>query len=324
MCRELLTLEIYWEIRVAMGLKQLLLYMTIFHFLFGTALAEELETQRLRRLPVKDKNWVIIQTSKNRVTIVGLISKSTLKSLRESINEFPLINEIVVDSHGGDVESAIEIARIMFKKKLNLVVEGRCLSVCALFLFPAASNKVVLSNSVVAVHEMTSHILEGNTRREVSGNEIDIEIQQNSNLVIVNELKNFNMTISKFYNEIGVRPIHYAMFTKYHSDRKRYLGTSNVNLIEGNKSCPRYLGWMLDKQQLETSGIRGIQNFWYPQNEQERKRLYQANRIPIDSFFVGSGEILASYCQEKPIGWLKRQFNSLNILSSEILGRVYY
>ena len=42
------------------------------------------------------------------------------------------------------------------QRKLRLVVDGRCLSACANYLFPAAIRKAVLPGSVVAIHGLST------------------------------------------------------------------------------------------------------------------------------------------------------------------------
>lgn len=64
---------------------------------------------------------------------------------------------IVLNSQGGDVESAIKLAEAIIKHNLDTEVNGICLSGCANYLFPAGKNKKI--NGVLGFHGGMASIL---------------------------------------------------------------------------------------------------------------------------------------------------------------------
>ncbi|HYC02142.1 MAG TPA: hypothetical protein VED40_02555 [Azospirillaceae bacterium] len=66
--------------------------------------------------------------------------------------EWTAVDTVIVDSGGGDVAIAIQIAEKIASQKITLVVRGRCLSSCANYLFIAASLKIVLKDSKIGWH----------------------------------------------------------------------------------------------------------------------------------------------------------------------------
>lgn len=64
----------------------------------------------------------------------------------------PGLAAMVVTSDGGEVTSAVRLARAVRARGLLLVVRGRCISSCANFLFPAARSKAVAPNGLVIFH----------------------------------------------------------------------------------------------------------------------------------------------------------------------------
>ncbi len=62
------------------------------------------------------------------------------------------ITTFEVDSEGGDTAAALEIAELMMSRKIDLVVDGLCVSSCANYLFVAAERKLVKPGSVVGWH----------------------------------------------------------------------------------------------------------------------------------------------------------------------------
>ena len=75
-------------------------------------------------------------------------------NLSDQIREFPATNlkTIVIDSGGGDVDSAIEAAELMRDHKIKLVVDGYCLSACASILLASGSSNSIKEGSIVGFH----------------------------------------------------------------------------------------------------------------------------------------------------------------------------
>lgn len=64
----------------------------------------------------------------------------------------PGLTTLVITSDGGEVTAAIRLARAIRARGLMLVVEDRCASSCANFLFPAARTKAVADRGLLVFH----------------------------------------------------------------------------------------------------------------------------------------------------------------------------
>jgi hypothetical protein len=64
----------------------------------------------------------------------------------------PGLATLVVTSDGGEVTAAVRLARAVRTRGLLLIVQRRCISSCANFLFPAARTRAVAPGSLVIFH----------------------------------------------------------------------------------------------------------------------------------------------------------------------------
>lgn len=92
---------------------------------------------------------------------------ATLKSMLDKNIRIVLLN-----SQGGDIETAIKMAEMLLEYNVKTVVNGVCLSACANYLFPAGSKKVI--NGVLGFHGGAASIL-------------DHEIQNNTDIPLGTE-----------------------------------------------------------------------------------------------------------------------------------------
>lgn len=99
--------------------------------------------------PFQEKS-VIVQKG-NVVYFDGLISKQSFTTL----SNFPhpdKIESISINSMGGDVEAALDIADWMWENHINITIRTVCASACANYLFPAARNKFIGKDSYLLLH----------------------------------------------------------------------------------------------------------------------------------------------------------------------------
>jgi hypothetical protein len=84
------------------------------------------------------------------VCFVGSIRQHNIDKLLEI--GLPSNGWLYVNSDGGNVSLALDIAEILISKKVNIIVDGFCVSSCANYWFLAAEKKFVMENSYVAFH----------------------------------------------------------------------------------------------------------------------------------------------------------------------------
>jgi hypothetical protein len=68
------------------------------------------------------------------------------------------LQRLLIDSGGGDVAAAIELADWVFTRQLDITVTGMCLSSCANYVFPAARHKEIQPGAIVAWHGNYHHL----------------------------------------------------------------------------------------------------------------------------------------------------------------------
>jgi hypothetical protein len=68
------------------------------------------------------------------------------------------VRRLLINSGGGDVAAAIELADWVHAQQLDITVTGVCLSSCANYVFPAARYKVIRPGAIVAWHGNYHHL----------------------------------------------------------------------------------------------------------------------------------------------------------------------
>ena len=63
-----------------------------------------------------------------------------------------VVRLFAVDSGGGDAEAAIDLANVVYRMKLSIVIMGECLSSCANYLFVVADKKYFTNDAIVGWH----------------------------------------------------------------------------------------------------------------------------------------------------------------------------
>jgi hypothetical protein len=127
---------------------------------------------------------------------------------------------VVLRSMGGSVEAALDMADVIVAKHLVAVVDAKCLSSCANYLFTAAAAKIVLDGGVVGFHggpaaggPLTISVIDASSKAraptpEETARAVAVAGKENKNLLVRQ---------ARFFQEIGVNPD-----VLYHSPLKRY------------------------------------------------------------------------------------------------------
>lgn len=168
-----------------------------------------------------------VARSGEEIHINGDISPTTAKEFSSMMAEGGISRVVVHDSSGGDVDSAIDMALLIYEEKLDVEIRGICLSSCANYLFPAGFQKYVVDKGLVAWHGDGAHMMES----------MRAEGQH------VLYLRSFQKTISReklFFQTIGVdqrlcsfaKRDPYAVGYYYYLDQDdmEYFGIKNIHL----------------------------------------------------------------------------------------------
>jgi ClpP class serine protease len=95
---------------------------------------------------------VVGYNSEGELILTGELSATTVETAQKFFDQYRNIKVVYIDSPGGDAASAREIANMIRRHKLDLVVDGVCLSTCATYIYPAAVKTTVLAGSSVGKH----------------------------------------------------------------------------------------------------------------------------------------------------------------------------
>lgn len=130
--------------------------------------------------------------------ITGRIDEKMVAEVAKNIHK---IDSIVITSQGGETSAAIDLARMIYDNKINVVVKKYCLSGCAQLVLPAANSIEFVENPILGLHHSATSILEFSKLQNYA------------------DTDKFSQRLSEkeknFYNDIGLNldiaenPIHY-------------------------------------------------------------------------------------------------------------------
>jgi ATP-dependent protease ClpP protease subunit len=265
----------------------------------------------LRSKGIVSVNIVSANTIKNQIVVIGQLLPITVSQIKNALAILPEAKEIVIDSIGGNTESAIEIATMIRDRNLTLVVDGRCFSACANFIFVAAKHKRVLQGSLVGIHETSFHYVENNSERKVSGNETQSALTTSQDTEGLKYFEKTQTAIQNFYKQFNIQQYYFQIFASYVTTRKQLIGIENIDEVNGYPGCPRIVMWALDEKKLKKMGINGIDEFWFPKNNLEEKFLYANFKMLPDSIYFGELQELSNFCKGFTNTWILRQWYRL-------------
>lgn len=261
--------------------------------------SQEYETKAARSVGVYDVNYVLTQVEKRRIVLVGLITPEAVPFFQKALIDIPDPKEFLIDSIGGDAESAIKIAELTRQHNLTLIVDGRCFSACADMIFAAAKRKIVTEGSIVGIHEQTVNFQVNNEAKTVSGYEINKRLLASLDKSTAEKIKTIQTNLKTFYNTYWLNQSNFNAYHAYLARWKKFSPDEKANDFDRSENCQKIFMWILSREQLEEMGITGIEKFWYPKTSREIEKLYLDYRIKGRLFF-GAQQNLKSVCDLKP------------------------
>jgi len=196
------------------------------------------------------------------ILLAGRIDANMAAMLQQAQAHDPQIDAVMIDSYGGNINSAMEIAALIRQRKLHLIVDGRCLSACANYLFPAALSKTVLPGSVVAIHGLSATYDDGQLKSATESQAHDVFCSSSRTA----DREVFNRQLarqSEFYRQLGLQPDAHSTFSHYLAHRKALFGTDMIDAAQHAPGCPPAQMWARDQQQWQAMGVKGITTYWY-------------------------------------------------------------
>lgn len=90
-------------------------------------------------------------TNERSVKITGPVLKNNISKIIMEVKH-PNVNKIIINSPGGNELAVLLLAEEIYKRKLDVYVEGVCFSACSHMLLPAANKVYVGQGSLIAFH----------------------------------------------------------------------------------------------------------------------------------------------------------------------------
>jgi hypothetical protein len=87
----------------------------------------------------------------------GEISAENNQRFFARVAKWP-VRRLIIDSPGGEVEAGIALGYWVFRHGIDVIVEDRCLSSCANYVFPAGRRKFIRKGAFVAWHGNYHHL----------------------------------------------------------------------------------------------------------------------------------------------------------------------
>ena len=205
------------------------------------------------------------QVNPQMLRFVGQIDAQTARKFNQMIT--PEITTIVVQSGGGDTDTALQVGQEIHKRQLDIIVEGRCGSSCANYWFVAAVNKTVGKGSWVGFHGNPTSSLPYYDRRKFDQAFLD-------------SLAKFAQQERAFFQTLGV----------------------NIELVQQSSTItvafnrPAYVP---SPEQLACFGVSNL-NMWYPSSPAEKSLLWGAGgNVVITQEVEAKSELSGALCASK-------------------------
>ena len=155
------------------------------------------------------------------------------------------VNNLVIDSGGGDVNVGMDLAEIVLAAELDVIVKRLCASSCANYVFPAGKRKQITSGSIVIWHG--SAIQEG---LDAGPTVDDIEFQGGA---VISESQ--KLALLESYREQAIRYVEDAkarqgaFFNKIGVDARITVMGQQLNAAQA---------WTLSVKDMKRFGVREV------------------------------------------------------------------
>lgn len=260
--------------------------------------AEPMSPAKFRAMGIPAWEGNVIGTGRRpgELLLMGELTADTVSNLRQELASHPDIDTILIDSQGGHLRAALDIADIMRQRRLRLVVDGRCFSACAYYLFPAALSKTVLPGSLVGIHGKTLSVQEGGFIKDVPMSDSEIMLRSKGRPAESRKLEDLMAREARFYRDLKIDVSNHAVFQDYLQHRRQAVAVQGEQELRSSQSCPLVQLWVLDRAQWEAMGVRGIEQFWFPADRAAQQQVMRDLGADKQFFHFGSAASLEGYC----------------------------
>lgn len=214
------------------------------------------------------------------IGLVGLITEQSVAAIRARLNRDAKTKFLVIDSMGGDVRAAIDLAHLIHSRKMSIVVAGRCFSSCSHYLFPAAITKSVLPGSLVGLHFL--EISAGGDKVENQPRLVSELVKTTWGPEVKARLAEIADLEGRLYKRLGINSTLDAEFRAY-----RALLQTGAN--NASHECPKIDMVVLRKAGMGQLGATSSDSIWEPSSNNDF--LEAAKRLHLDPRVLLYGDI---------------------------------
>jgi hypothetical protein len=97
----------------------------------------------------------VITRNGTALLITGSLQNGTATEMMKAIERSPSIKRVTLDSHGGLLDPAIAMAKVVAQYRLSTYVEHECFSACT-FVFLAGNSRCISSSAKIGFHTARS------------------------------------------------------------------------------------------------------------------------------------------------------------------------
>lgn len=136
----------------------------------------------------------------------GSISREKNRTFFQALKNIR-VRKLVIRSDGGSVEAGINLGYWVYKHKIDVEVDGYCLSSCANYVFTAGKRKIIRRGAIVAWHGNYHHLEHtGSWRDDVPGRMRRTgETRAVATQTVLAQVKKLVRLEKAFFSSIGVR-----------------------------------------------------------------------------------------------------------------------
>lgn len=235
-------------------------------------------------------NAVTSLQAQSAIVLVGEITPFQTAEFKRHAAAMPAPKILYIDSGGGDLLSALEIANFVREHDMRVIVAGRCLSACANYIFAGARSKVVMPGSLVGIHSTAFTYFRNNV--PITINRLDTRSTSliKADATLRRQVEDIDRREREFYARTGISTAYHDAYSAYETARARSKEPVSA-------ACPRLKIWILTRDQFESIGVRGIDHFWQPASRADANAAAVWLDLKPDEVFFGSAADLGKLCQ---------------------------
>lgn len=275
---------------------------------------DNMSIANLRQLGSLTSTKVGVNEAQGHMIAIGEIDDFMFEWLERSIKKYPQIKTLYIDSFGGEGDAAIKMANLIATHSLKLIVDGRCFSACAQFLFLAAKEKEISAWSMLAVHQskLSYHgkTIDNDTLLFADGKSLP-EAKQDI-------IKNFLRSSNEFWASHNFKTDYIDLLRSLQKNRRKQLiqhydDRWKTRLIKAwakitgqaapsrpsfdDDPCLKLDIWLVSPKQLKEMGFSNFKQAWFPANQDEVRLFLEKYELDKATIFWGDKHQLEAFCR---------------------------